>query len=151
MVNSRNKGVSGEREIIAILTDELGSEEANGLSFKRDINQYRQSDLGDIICSDPAFPFVIEIKRRRAGFGIDPNWWTQVCDAALADGNGKLPLLVYRYDRLPWRWRFPVAAIVGMADFVPTGDIAEQYDWRYAVECDQQTAMMIIREHLADG
>ena len=74
MVNSRNKGMGGEREIIAILTDELGGD-ANGLTFQRDINQYRQSDLGDIICSDPDFPFVIEVKRKRAGYGIDPNWW----------------------------------------------------------------------------
>jgi len=150
MVNSRNKGMGGEREIIAILTDELGGD-ANGLTFQRDINQYRQSDLGDIICSDPDFPFVIEVKRKRAGYGIDPNWWDQVCAAALATEGGKLPLLVYRYDRLPWRWRFPVAAIVGMDGFEPTGDIAEQYDWRYAVECDTMTAMMIVREHLADA
>lgn len=144
MVNSRNKGASFERELAKILLDELG------LTFKRDIEQYRASDHGDLICTDmPDFPFSIEAKRYRAGYGIQPAWWTQCCDAALA--TNKLPLLVYKYDRLPIRWRFPVAAIVGMADFVPTGDIAEQYDWRYAVECDQQTAMMIIREHLADG
>ena len=57
--------MGGEREIIAILTDELGGN-ANGLTFQRDINQYRQSDLGDIICNDPDFPFVIEVKRKRA-------------------------------------------------------------------------------------
>jgi hypothetical protein len=38
-----------------------------------------------------------------------------------------------------------------MDGFEPTGDIAEQYDWRYATECDTMTAMMIIREHLADA
>jgi len=32
---------------------------------------------------------------------------------------------------------------------VPSGDISEMYDWRYAVETDTHTAMMIIREHLA--
>ena len=73
-----------------------------------------------------------------------------MCAAALATESGKLPLLVYRYDRLPWRWRFPVAAIVGIDGFEPAGDISEQYDWRYAVECDQMTAMMIVLEHLAD-
>ena len=149
MVNSRSKGMGGEREIIAILTDELGGD-ANGLSFKRDIDQYRQSDLGDIICSDPAFPFVIEVKRYRAGYGIQPAWWDQCCNAAKAAGRGKLPLLVYRYDRLPWRWRFPVAALAGMDNYLPAADLHEQYDWRYGVECDQMTAMMIIREHLAD-
>jgi hypothetical protein len=37
-----------------------------------------------------------------------------------------------------------------MSDYIPSGDIAEQYDWHYAMECDTDTAMMIIREHLAD-
>ena len=144
MVNSRNKGASFERELAKILHEELG------LTFKRDIEQYRAADHGDLICVEmPDFPFSIEAKRYRQGYGIQPAWWSQCCDAALA--TNKLPLLVWKYDRLPVRWRFPVAAVVGMADFVPTGDISEQYDWRYAVECDQQTAMMIIREHLADA
>lgn len=143
MVNSRNKGASFERELSKVLFDELG------LNFKRDIEQYRESDHGDLICVDmPDFPFSIEAKRYRAGYGIQPTWWTQCCNAAKA--TGKLPLLVYKYDRLPIRWRFPVAAIVGMDNYLPAGDINEQYDWRYAVECDQVTAMMIIREHLAD-
>lgn len=143
MVNSRNKGVRGEMEIRDIYLKELG------LNFKRDIEQYRSADHGDLICTDMDFPFVTEIKLYAKGYGIQPAWWDQVCAAAAADH--KLPLLVYRYDRLPWRWRFPVAAIVGMGDFVPTGDIAEQYDWRYAMECDTTTAMMVIREHLADA
>jgi hypothetical protein len=143
MVNSRNKGASFERELSKILFEELG------LSFKRDIEQYRESDHGDLICVDmPDFPFSIEAKRYRAGYGIQPAWWSQCCNAAKA--TGKLPLLVYKYDRLPIRWRFPVAAIVGMDNYLPAGDFNEQYDWRYATECDQVTAMMIIREHLAD-
>ena len=147
MVNSRNKGKSGEYEVIAILAENLGGG-ADRLEFKRDIEQYRQGDLGDVICSDPAFPFVIEVKRYRQGVHAQPQWWDQVCTAA--EACHKLPVLVYRYDRMPWRWRFPVAAIVGMADYVPAGDTTEQYDWRYAMECDTDTAMMIIREHLAD-
>ena len=144
MVNGRNKGAAFERDLAKILLDELG------LTFKRDIEQYREADHGDLICVDmPDFPFSIEAKRYRAGYGINPQWWSQTCDSALA--TNKLPLLVYKYDRLPIRWRFPVAAIVGMSDFVPAGDTSEQYDWRYAVECDQMTAMMIIREHLADA
>lgn len=147
-INSRSKGVRGETEVIKILTDELGGG-ADKLTFKRDIEQYRQGDLGDIICSDPNFPFTIEVKLYARGYGAQPAWYDQVCVAAQA--CHKLPLLVYRYDRVPWRWRFPVAAIVGMADYIPSGDLAEQYDWRYAMECDTATAMMIIREHLADG
>lgn len=147
MTNSRNKGKSGEYEVIKILTDELGGG-ADKLEFKRDIEQYRQGDLGDVICNDSAFPFTVEVKRYRQGVHAQPQWWDQVCTAAQA--CNKLPLLVYRYDRMPWRWRFPVAAIVGMADYIPSGDLSEQYDWRYAMECDTETAMMIIREHLSD-
>ena len=141
MVNSRNKGVRGEMEIRDIYLKELG------LNFKRDIEQYRSADHGDLICTDMDFPFVTEVKLHGKGYGVQPAWWDQVCAAAEADH--KLPLLVYRYDRLPWRWRFPVAATIGLVG-EPAGDIAEQYDWKYAVECDTMTAMMIIREHLAD-
>ena len=147
MVNSRNKGVRGETEVIKILTEELGGG-ADNLTFKRDIEQYRQGDLGDVICSDPNFPFCVEVKLYGKGYGAQPQWWDQVCTAA--EAAFKMPLLAYRYDRQPWRWRFPVAAIVGMADYVPAGDTTEMYDWRYAVECDTDTAMMLIREHLAD-
>lgn len=137
MTNSRNKGVRGEREIIAILTEELGGG-ADRLTFKRDIEQYRQGDLGDVICSDPTFPFVVEVKLYGRGTYCQPQWWDQVCVAAQA--CHKLPLLAYRYDRQPWRWRFPVAAL---------GEAA--YDWRYAAETETDTAMMIIREVMADA
>ena len=83
MTNSRNKGVRGEREIIAILTEELGGG-ADRLTFKRDIEQYRQGDLGDVICSDPTFPFVVEVKLYGRGTYCQPQWWDQVCVAAEA-------------------------------------------------------------------
>jgi hypothetical protein len=47
--------------------------------------------------------------------------------------------------------RLPVAALVGLVGYSANQDIAEQYDWRYAVETDLDTAMMIIREMLANG
>lgn len=137
MVNSRAKGVAGEHEARRIFEAELG------VSFKRDIEQYRAGDHGDLLCEDPDFPFVIEIKRR-AGGGVDPKWWDQVCSAAKS--VGKYPLLVWRVDRAKWHYRMPVQCIVSLGGAL-AGDIAEQYDWRYATETDDQdTAFMLIRE-----
>ena len=36
------------------------------MTFKRDLEQYRAADHGDLICDEP-FPFVIEIKRYKTG------------------------------------------------------------------------------------
>ena len=47
--NSRNKGAAAEREIAKLLFDELG------MTFKRDLEQYRAGDTGDLICDEP-FP-----------------------------------------------------------------------------------------------
>jgi len=77
---------------------------------------------------------------------VSGDWWSQVCTAAAV--AEKLPVLFYRLDRMKTRVRLPVAAIVGLAGWHAAGDVAEQYDWRYAVETDLDTAMMIIREHL---
>ena len=50
MVNGRQKGAAAEREIAKLLFDELG------MTFKRDLEQYRAADHGDLICDEP-FPF----------------------------------------------------------------------------------------------
>lgn len=94
MVNSRAKGASFEREIANKLQDELGA------SFKRDIEQYRAADHGDIICDDHSFPYVLELKRYAGkGHTYVQAWWDQVEKAAQA--AGKEPVLIYKYDRQP--------------------------------------------------
>lgn len=147
MTNSRNKGRSGEYEVQGILYEQLG------LTFKRDIEQYRQADRGDLICDEYDFPFVVEVKRYGKTRGRpDPKWWDQVC--AASEAAGKLPLLVYRYDRLPWRWRMPVEAVMraGLPHNYHSARIDAEFDWGYAVEFDDvTTAMMIIREVMADA
>tara|TARA_R100000329_G_scaffold44534_4_gene41619 strand:- start:443 stop:886 length:444 start_codon:yes stop_codon:yes gene_type:complete len=147
MPNSRVKGRTGEYEIKTLLFQHLG------LNFDRDLEQFRQADRGDLICTEMDFPFVIEVKRFGPTRGRpDPRWWDQVC--AAAEAAGKLPLLCYRYDRHPWRWRFPVAAVMaaglphGMHDAVTNAE----FDWGYACEFDDETtAMMIIREIMCDA
>ena len=146
MVNSRTKGRSGEYEIRDILDDELG------LTFKRDIEQFRQADRGDLLCVDMDFPAVIEVKRYAKG-GETPRgaWWDQCCKAATA--AGKWPLLVWRFDRMDWRWRIPAQVLIDLGH--PHGNIGMRdevtLDWGYAVEMDTRTAMTIVREVLADA
>jgi Holliday junction resolvase len=144
MANSRAKGSGGEREVAAILHDQLG------LAFKRDLEQYRSADRGDLLCVDMDFPLVIEVKRYAKG-GETPRgaWWDQCCKAATA--AHKWPLLVWRYDRMDWRWRLPVALITRLGhplNFRGVPDDTE-LDWSYAVEMDTRTAMTLIREVLA--
>jgi hypothetical protein len=70
MADSRNKGASFEREVAKLLVLEMG------ISFKRDLRQYQTSGHGDLIPSDPAFPFELELKRYAKGpiSGTD-KWW----------------------------------------------------------------------------
>ena len=138
---SRNKGRGYEYEIANELFQQLG------INFVRELDQTREKHLGDLRTEDCNFPFVIECKRYKSG--VSGDWWDQVCTAAsIAD---KMPMLFYRLDRQNTRVRMPVASLVGLAGYSPNQDIAEQYDWRYAVETDLDTAMMIVRETLANG
>lgn len=101
MANSRNKGASFEREVaneLFLLT---------GINLKRDLDQYRASDLGDLICDDPTFPFVLECKRY-AGGGFQSAWWAQAYKAALA--ANKRAAVIYRFDRQPIRVRVQLRA-----------------------------------------
>jgi len=138
---SRNKGRGYEYEIAKELYEHLG------INFVRELDQTRQAHLGDLVTTDCDFPYVIECKRYKSN--VSGDWWSQVCTAAAV--AEKLPVLFYRLDRMKTRVRLPVAAIVGLAGYSANQDVAEQYDWRYAVETDLDTAMMIIRETLANG
>lgn len=140
----RSKGHQFERETAKELEMELG------IKFSRILNQTREGGLADLEAVDfPDFPFVIECKRYAKG-GVQPKWWDQVCVAADKAGNGKLPLLIWRGDRMPVRCRMPIQAIVGLSIHQPALDQNELYDWKYACELDWKTAMMVIREHLDD-
>lgn len=139
----RSKGHQFERETAKDLEAELG------IKFSRILNQTREGGLADLEPVDcPEFPFVIECKRYGQGTSAKTSWWDQVCVAA--DKANKLPLLIWRFDRMPVRCRMPIQAIVGLSIHQPALDRNELYDWKYACELDWTTAMMVIREHLAD-
>ena len=84
----RTKGQTGEREVCAILRQELGMEVHR--------NWQAQSAGGG---ADIVLPgWAIEVKRAKV-LRIGP-WWTQA--AIQAQASGLMPLLVYRPDRGSW-------------------------------------------------
>ena len=103
MVNSRTKGSSFELQLARELQLELN------ISFRRDLEQYRASEHGDLIPSNDNFPFLIEAKRYSKGaVGGSAAWWDQA--VAAARRADKLPCLVYKYDRKPVRFVIDVLA-----------------------------------------
>ena len=96
MVDSRSKGANFEREVSQLLYQELG------IKFVRDLRQYQQAEYGDLITDDPAWPYLLELKRYNSGpIGGSEAWWKQAC--AAADKAHKQPVLIYKYDRQPIR------------------------------------------------
>ena len=98
MVNSRDKGTRGEYAVIKLI------EELLGIKLKRDTEQYRQADRGDLILADDGadWPFCVEVKSY-SGLSVThrPAWWHQVVKASAA--HGLIPVLFYKYDRYEWR------------------------------------------------
>tara|TARA_S200002703_G_C3703340_1_gene216026 strand:- start:162 stop:560 length:399 start_codon:yes stop_codon:yes gene_type:complete len=105
MVNSRAKGAQFERSIANYLWDNLG------IKFKRDLEQYREGDHGDLVPERGVnFPFVIECKRYKSGDGMRPDWWGQASRAAKR--AGKLPCVVYKFDHRDVRVVVPLHAVM---------------------------------------
>lgn len=133
-VNGRNKGRAFELQIAKLLQAELG------IKFSRDLRQYQQSELGDLIADDPNFPFVIEAKRYANGTGCRPNWWAQACNAA--EAVGKLPCVIYKYDRRDIRCVINMTAIYRSCGY-------DHINARL-VEVDIESLCYIIREIMAN-
>ena len=137
MVNSRTKGSAYERDVRKRLHLELG------LEFRRVLDQWAEAGLPDLTCEDDAFPFVIECKRYKQGSTFaSPGHWDQICVAATK--AGKIPALVYKFDRLPERWRVPINALAMLATF--ERQPGDGYDWKYAVEMTFEDFCMVARE-----
>ena len=92
MTNGRNKGASWERTVASMIKESLGA------TVKRDLEQYRSGDRGDLIGLDG---FVIECKRYKMANGghYHQDWWNQVVNAASAVSPQTEPELIYKYDR----------------------------------------------------
>tara|TARA_A100001515_G_scaffold123331_1_gene107155 strand:+ start:2022 stop:2414 length:393 start_codon:yes stop_codon:yes gene_type:complete len=130
LTNSRNKGLRFELQIASLLDDELG------IKLHRNLEQTRTADHGDLISSDPGWPFCIECKRYAKGYLPKDEWWEQVCTAS--DLVRKIPILVYKFDRLPIRVRVPIAFV----------QLEKTYDKRYVADIDLPTFCYLAREIL---
>ncbi len=100
--HSRNKGAAFERHVAQELLDRLG------VTFRRDLDQYRAAEHGDLIPDDPAFPFVIECKRYATGNVCVPAWKAQA--AAAARAADKRPAVIFKFDRQDTRVSVPLSA-----------------------------------------
>ncbi len=93
MINSRSKGVGGEREFCRWLQKTLD------LPYlpERNLDQVRNggSDVCDIA------PFLFEVKRCQQLALRD--WWVQVMKAAKKDLNS-IPVVAYRQNRQKWKF-----------------------------------------------
>jgi Holliday junction resolvase len=93
---SRDKGATAERELAAILADQLG------VVVKRKLGQAREG--GDDIQVDH---YRLEVKRREK-LAID-TWCKQVEDVAQP---GEWPIVVYRRNGQPWRAVVPIDLLI---------------------------------------
>lgn len=108
---SRTKGSSGERELAALLFDELG------VRLHRRLEQYQRGGCDLAVHPEEAGPvadrlrrLAIEVKRHReASQGLVDRWWQQA--VTQAEASGKVPALAYRADRCPWRLVVPLAEL----------------------------------------
>ena len=101
-INSRNKGAAFERDIAKILNEFFIAE---GIDYqtKRNLDQYQQKDQCDL---DMPY-FAVECKFYKEGDLLRASWWDQVCKSC----NGKIPALIYKFNRRPIRVCVPLSAI----------------------------------------
>lgn len=126
--HSRNKGAAFEREIAKMISEHLG------ITVKRDLEQVRESDHGDLTGLNG---WSIECKRYASGNTAPHAWWEQACRAAYTAEC--LPVLIYKFDRRNIVCRVPFDAF----------DINNTHDWKYYVEMDFPTWCYLVREHMA--
>lgn len=115
MLNVRTKGQTGEREAAALVgewakpvTDAIG---CGPVTLTRNLVQSRQGGY-DLVGLDW---LALEVKRHET---LQLNqWWSQTLRQA---GPGQLPVLMYRKNRTPWRFR----ALVTTAHYGPIASAA---------------------------
>lgn len=88
--SSRAKGISGEREALKALGDELGKK------LYRDLTQARNGGADCLLVEG----FAIEVKRRER-LAL-PEWWRQAVRQASDVGSNIEPMVLYRQNGKPW-------------------------------------------------
>lgn len=107
-INSRTKGANGEREAAQWIQERFNLEHTP----QRNLEQVRYKSRGRIQRGDDLVgfePFCIEVKRCETLALRD--WWIQAKQAALRNGPGSIPVVMYRQNRRPWRFLISARAI----------------------------------------
>ena len=139
MTNGRQIGANFERNVASLLHEEMG------LKFKRDLDQYRESLHGDLICEEIDFPFVIECKRRAKGTTYAREWWEQAKAAAEATPRRKkFPVLIYQLMRSPIRCVVDLNVVIDVVG-------GEKFRHENLVEMSIPTFCLLAREMLDEG
>ena len=126
MINSRDKGQRGERELFGLLSDYLG------IICKRNVDQARAGGADGIDIPG----WAMEVKRGEKE--EVRSWWLQTCRQAHV--CGARPLLWWRANRQPWR------AIVDLHDL--RSDVYPVREREHAI-ISFDAACQLIRETLA--
>jgi Holliday junction resolvase len=116
---ARNKGANFERSVIAELREIMG-DMVIPRDLRRNLSQYQEVDLCDIELE----PFAIECKRYAKGNWYQKDWLEQ-CNRAAAKIN-LIPVLIWKYDRLPIRVTMPIYAV--NSEWAVNGQV-DQYSW----------------------
>lgn len=95
----RRKGATGERELIRLLRERLGTDIVRNLGQSRDGGH----DLLGV------GRFALEVKRCEK-LAL-PSWWRQAVEQA--EKAELYPALAYRQSRQPWRFVVPLAVLMG--------------------------------------
>jgi len=95
---SRNKGARNERELCALLRDNLGGD------YNRNLKQYQKSQEGDV--EQLVGPYLVESKAH-ATLNLK-SWWQQILTAASKHPAAPIPCLAYKVPRKGWRFRVPI-------------------------------------------
>jgi hypothetical protein len=97
--------------------------ELTGFTFERNLEQRREADhLGDLLCSDARWPFVIENKYRSQGNSIPAGAWEQACRTAFK--SDRWPSVIWQNGRTAPRCRVPLSVIgcaQGGYELIPFG------------------------------
>ena len=122
---SRNKGAAAEREVAKLLAGALGTEITRNLDQTRD-GGYDLKGLN----------VALEVKRCEQ-LAIN-NWWAQ----AVRQGaeSRKVPALVYRQSRKPWRFRLHMRDLFEDMEHIPHEDI------EFTVEMELKAFVELLRD-----
>ena len=127
MTNSRNKGVSFEREVANLLTSDLGLKN----NIRRILDQTRDKHLPDLMLGK----WYIECKRYGSGAEPLEAWWQQVLSATRNKG---IPALVYKFNRRPIKVRIPLGAINNQLDINTLKTLSSMTSRLICTNCQSQ-------------